>query len=68
VIRPEWPAAPFAVAPLTVRSTIKITCLGVPGPVKWKTEKGKITITPPPLSVTDLPCRYAYVFKVENAF
>jgi alpha-L-fucosidase len=67
VIRPEWPAAPFAVAPLTARSTIKVTCLGVPGAVKWKTEKGKLTITPPALSASTLPCRYAYVFKVENA-
>jgi alpha-L-fucosidase len=67
VIRPEWPAAPFTVAPLTTRSTIKVTCLGVPGAVKWKTEKGQLTITPPPLPAAALPCRYAYVFKVENA-
>jgi hypothetical protein len=35
--------------------------------VKWKTEKGKLTITPPALPAAALPCRYAYVFKVENA-
>jgi alpha-L-fucosidase len=68
VIRPQWPAGSFAVAPLAVRSTIKVTCLGVPGQVKWKTEKGKLTITPPPLSAAALPYHYAYVFKVENAF
>lgn len=68
VITTGWPAGNLVVPGLAARSTVKVTGLGIPGSVKWKSEKDKLTITPPPLSPGRLPCRHAYVFKVENAF
>ena len=40
--------------------------LGVPGPLKWKKQGKDLVISTPALSVDQLPCQYAYAFKVTG--
>ena len=40
--------------------------LGYNGDVTWQSQGGKMHIEIPQLSVDDLPCRYAYTFKLSG--
>ncbi|XP_074649548.1 alpha-L-fucosidase-like isoform X1 [Tubulanus polymorphus] len=62
----DWPKGDlFLGAPVpTTRTTV--TMLGVAKPFKWLPgPKGGITIHIPPMSPYDMPCQWAWVFKLE---
>ena len=66
----EWPKADTLSlgVPVPTEETT-VTLLGLPGvKFSWKqlsVDKG-IIITIPPLSVSDLPCQWAWVFRMSN--
>jgi hypothetical protein len=40
--------------------------LGVPGALKWRRQGSDLVIETPRLPVDQLPCRYAYAFKISG--
>jgi len=61
-----WPGCELVLeSPKPSEATV-VTLLGKPGSLPWKTQDGKMRIEVPPLSVDDVPCRYAYVFKLTG--
>lgn len=45
----------------------KVTLLGYPNPIEWKKGPSKgITLTIPAIPFNQMPCNYAWVFKMEN--
>jgi alpha-L-fucosidase len=65
-IVPRWPAGKLILEDVHVSKGEKVTMLGVDRPLAWKPVDGGVEIEVPPLSVDDLPCRYAYVVKVPG--
>ena len=65
-ITPGWPGATLVLKDVRPTATTVVTLLGVAGPLKWKTQGGDLVIETPKLSVDELPCRYAFAFKVTN--
>jgi alpha-L-fucosidase len=45
-----------------------VTLLGFNGKVKYSVSGGKVTITPPIVTIANNPCQYAWTFKLKNAF
>jgi len=43
-----------------------VTMLGVAQSIRWDRSGSDLTIHVPAMSVDDVPCRYAYVFKVTG--
>ena len=43
-----------------------VTMLGVPGALKWRRQGSDLVIETPRLPVDQLPCRYAYAFKISG--
>ncbi len=62
----KWPGKELILdAPETSGKT-KVAMLGYNGDVTWRSQGGKIHIEVPQLSVDELPCRYAYTFKLSG--
>jgi alpha-L-fucosidase len=66
VITPRWPGEKLVVKDVEVSSDTTVTMLGVAQPIRWDRSGSALTIHVPALSVDDVPCRYAYVFKVTG--
>jgi alpha-L-fucosidase len=45
-----------------------ITMPGYKGIVSWKYRSGRLTISAPPLDPSNIPCQYAWVYKLKGAF
>ena len=41
-----------------------VTLLGINQPLEWKMSEGKMKIEVPLLSLEEMPCSFAYVFKL----
>lgn len=63
VICTQWPQKPLVIK--GVKSTGKVSLLGSPVRVK-ASAGGSLTIVPPELNPATMPCRHAWVFRVEN--
>jgi len=62
----RWPGKELVLsAPKSCKDTT-VTMLGLTEPLKWKSADGKLSIEVPPLSVDEVPCRHAYVFKLTG--
>ena len=62
----QWPGRDLVLdSPKTTRET-QVSLLGRAEPLKWETDGGKLKIQVPVLSVDEIPCRYAYVFKLSG--
>jgi len=62
----KWPGKELILtAPKPSRSAV-VNMLGFPGTLKWREKDGKLHIEVPPLSVDEVPCRHAYVFKLTG--
>ena len=60
----------FPEKPITIEGVgrpARVSMLGFNGPVKVQSSGRKITITPPAITPANSPCKYAWVFKIENA-
>ncbi|WP_347160424.1 alpha-L-fucosidase [Pontibacter chitinilyticus] len=64
VLCTEWPQTPLTIN--GVRKAGKVSLLGADKPVKYTAKGNKITLTPPALNPGNMPCQYAWVFKIDN--
>lgn len=62
----SWPEKELVLPTVKPGAKTEVTFLGRPGALKWSEAAGGIKIDRPALSVDQLPCRNAYVFKVEG--
>jgi len=63
----EWPAD--NILTLSIEPPAKgsiITLLGRKGDLPWKYENGKLVIDLSPVKITELPCEWAWVFKIGS--
>ena len=66
VITPRWPGEKLVVKDIEVSSNTAVTMLGVAQSIRWDRSGSAVTIRVPSLSVDEVPCRYAYVFKITH--
>ena len=64
VITTHWPKEPIVLSNLNKAG--KVEMLGYSGKIKTTFSNGKLTITPPVLTVDELPAESAWVFKVSD--
>ena len=65
-ITPGWPGATLTLTDVQAAPGSTVTMLGVNTPLKWKQQGKSLVITTPALTVDQLPCQYAYTFKVTG--
>lgn len=46
----------------------RVSMLGTDKQIKHSYKNGAVTITPPELQFTEVPCRHAWIYKLENVF
>jgi alpha-L-fucosidase len=63
-ITPGWPGATLTLKDVQSAPGSVVTMLGVATPLKWKQQGANLVIEMPKLMVDQLPCKYAYAFKV----
>jgi alpha-L-fucosidase len=63
-ITPGWPGATLTLKDVRSAQATVVTMLGVAAPLKWKQQGANLVIETPKLTVDQLPCKYAYAFKV----
>jgi alpha-L-fucosidase len=61
-----WPGKELVLSAPVPSEGATAAMLGVPGNLEWRSEGGKMIIEVPQLSVAEVPCRYAYVFKLTG--
>ncbi len=63
----EWPEDDVLAlgSPQPGKST-EVTWLGYSGAIEWKRSGDGMTITMPQISMSKIPCQYAWVFKLTN--
>jgi alpha-L-fucosidase len=66
IITPRWPGEKLVVKDVEVSANTTVTMLGLAQPIRWDRSGSDLTIDAPPLSADDVPCQYAYVFKVTR--
>ncbi|HON92074.1 MAG TPA: alpha-L-fucosidase [Sedimentisphaerales bacterium] len=66
VITPRWPGEKLVMKDIEVSPNTVVTMLGVAQSIRWDRSGSDLTIHVPAMSVDDVPCRYAYVFKVTG--
>jgi alpha-L-fucosidase len=64
VIIKKWQEEPIVLP--TVKSTGKVELLGYKSDINVKLENGDLVIISPTISINELPCEHAWVFKVNN--
>jgi alpha-L-fucosidase len=62
-----WPGKELVVKNIKVPAQAKVTLLGVDGECKYSVQGQNLTIEVPGLSVDEVPCLYAYAFKITGA-
>ena len=60
----NWPQEPLVIE--HVAGAESVTLLGSKLPVKFACEGGKLTIQPPALNPGNMPCEYAWTFKIAK--
>jgi alpha-L-fucosidase len=65
-IRLGWPGERLRLAGVPIPSGSTITLLGSSEPLTWKTENDTLSIDLPEPLGRNLPCRFAYVFKMQT--
>jgi alpha-L-fucosidase len=65
-ITPRWPKERFVVKEVSTSVNTAVSLLGHDKPLKWKANDGDVVIDVPLLSPDELPCEYAYVFKITE--
>ncbi|MCB0631096.1 MAG: alpha-L-fucosidase [Lewinella sp.] len=65
-ISPKFPKGELVIKDITPAKNTQITLLGYEHPLKYKYRKGDLIIEVPQLSYDELPCLYAWCFKITN--
>jgi len=65
-ITPGWPGDSLVLRDVQPAPGTSVTMLGVTAPLKWRKQGRNLVIETPRLSVDELPCRYAYTFKITG--
>ena len=66
-ITPGWPGPKLVLRNVQVPGSSVVTMLGVSGALKHEVKGNTLTIDLPALGAEDVPCRYAYTFKITGA-
>jgi len=61
-----WPGPRLVLRDVRPARNTVVTMLGVPGTLTWRRSGNDLVIDTPRLSPDDLPCRYAYTFKITG--
>lgn len=67
VITPRWPGEELVVKDVEVSANTSVTMLGLAQSVNWWSSNRNVVIEVPALSVDQVPCKYAYTFKITHA-
>jgi alpha-L-fucosidase len=62
----SWPGQQLTLAAPKPVTDTRVTMLGRQEQLKWSVDNGQMKIQVPALSVDELPCRHAYVFKLSG--
>jgi alpha-L-fucosidase len=65
VICTTWPEKAIFIDGLKLGKKIIVTMLGLKKKVIWRLEGNKLHIEPPSITPAQVPCQYAYVFKIN---
>jgi len=65
-ITPHWPKRELVLKDIPVTEKTTVTLLGFAKPLAWRRDGKDVVIQVPALSVEEMPCRHAYVFKLTN--
>ncbi len=63
----EWPRHELVIADVVATDKLRVDLLGLKQPVGWRMEAERLLISPPDISPAEVPCQYAYCFKITNA-
>lgn len=66
VITPRWPGEKLVVEDVQISSNSDVTMLGLAQSIEWDRSGSDVAIEVPVLSVDEVPCRHAYVFKITH--
>lgn len=66
VICTQWPENPVFVEGIEKTEDTHVSLLGFKGDVNWESKTGAIVIVPPMVTPANMPCRYAWIFKIEH--
>jgi alpha-L-fucosidase len=61
----KWPGDGLAIDNVLNAKTVKATMLGVDKALDARIDNGKVLVAPPVLNIDQMPCRHAYVFKLD---
>jgi alpha-L-fucosidase len=61
-----WPKGELVLSSAKVKGDVRVALLGHKEPLKCSVVDGKLRIEVPALSVDEVPCRHAYVFKLTG--
>ena len=62
----KWPGKELVLAEPKPSKNTEANMLGCPTPLEWSQKDGKMVIQVPQLSVDEVPCRHAYVFRLTG--
>jgi alpha-L-fucosidase len=62
-----WPGSRFVLHNITVPAGATVTLLGYPEALKYATKGSDLEIELPNLSAEQIPCKFAYTFKIPGA-
>ena len=62
-----WPGKTLTIKNIKVDPETEVTMLGVEGKLDYKVDGKTLTITVPQLSVDEVPCLYAYSFRITHS-
>ncbi len=65
-IAPRWPGKKLVLKDVEVSSNTDVTMLGVAQCINWRRSDSGVVIDVPPLTVDEVPCKYAYVLKITH--
>ena len=65
-IVPGYPRGSLVLEGVKAPTGASVTMLGLPGDLEWTQRKGGLVISVPSRTPEELPCRYAYAFKIES--
>jgi alpha-L-fucosidase len=61
-----WPGEKLLLKDVQPAANTVVTMLGIEGPLKWQRQGSDIVIDVPRLTVDELPCSFAYTFKLTG--
>jgi alpha-L-fucosidase len=62
----KWPEKSVSVEGIEKTFETRVSMLGFKGDIDWETKSGTIVIFPPSVTPADIPCRYAWIFRIEH--